>query len=76
MIRNGISVRTLKVDFGVDIMLGEGSGVVGMKRGVAAKESVGDDVCRERVMSSCMRMEAIIPVDQTSTTFPMASQCF
>ena len=24
-------------------------------------------------MSSCMRMEAIIPVDQTSTTFPMAS---
>ena len=48
MIRNGISVRTLKVDFGVDIMLGEGNGVVGMKREVAAKESVGDDVCVER----------------------------
>jgi len=29
MIRNGIPVRTLEVDFGVDIMLGEGSGIEG-----------------------------------------------
>jgi len=73
MIRNGIPVRTLKLNFGVDIMLGEGGGIVGMKRGVAAEESVDDDVCAERVMSSClcMRMEAIIPVDQTSTAFPI-----
>jgi len=33
MIRNGILVRTLKLGFGADIMLGKGSGVVGMKRG-------------------------------------------
>ena len=33
-------------------MLSEGSGTVGMKRGVAV-ESVGDDVCAERVMSLC-----------------------
>jgi len=48
MIRNGIPVRTLRLNSGVDIMLGEGSGVVGMKRGIAAEESVGDDVCAER----------------------------
>ena len=48
MIRNGIPVQTLKVDFWVDIMLGEGSGVVGMKRGVAAAKSIGDDVHAER----------------------------
>ena len=47
MIRNGSPVQTLKLDFGVDIMLSEGSGTVGMKRGVAV-ESVGDDVCAER----------------------------
>ena len=29
-------------------MLGEGSGVVGMKRGVVAEESVDDDVYAER----------------------------
>jgi len=48
MIRSGIPVRTLKFDSGVDIMLGEGSGVVGMKRGVVAEESVDDDVYTER----------------------------
>jgi len=53
MIRNGIPVRTLKLDSGVDIMLGEGSSVVGMKRGVAAEDSVDDDGCEDRIMSLC-----------------------
>ena len=53
MIRNGTQVRTLKLGFGVDIMLGKCSGVVGMKRGVVTEESVGDDVCADRIMSLC-----------------------
>jgi len=51
MIRNRIQVRTLKLGFGVDIMLGKGSGVVGMKRGVVTEGSIGDDVCADRIMS-------------------------
>ena len=53
MIRNRIQVRTLKLGFGVDIMLGKCSGVVGMNRGVATEESVSDDVCADRIMSLC-----------------------
>ena len=53
MIRNGTQVRTLKLGFGVDIMLGKCSGVVGMNRGVATEESVSDDVCADRIMSLC-----------------------
>ena len=43
MIKNGIPVWTFKLDFRVDIMLGEGIGVVGTKGEIAAEESVGDD---------------------------------
>ena len=53
MIRNRIQVRTLKLGFGVDIMPGKCSGVVGMNRGVATEESVSDDVCADRIMSLC-----------------------
>ena len=48
MIRNGIPVQTLKVNFAVDIMLGEASGVVSMKRGVATEESIDNNSCAER----------------------------
>jgi len=48
MIRNRIPVQTLKVDFRVDIMLGKARGVIGMKRGIAAEKSVGNDGCAER----------------------------
>jgi len=44
---NGVSVRTLKFDFGIGGLLGEG-GVVGTERGVATEEDVGDDGCAER----------------------------
>jgi len=53
MIRNGVPVPTLKFDFKVGIMLGKGGGVVCMKRGVAAEESVDDDGCADRIMSLC-----------------------
>jgi len=77
MIRNGIPVRTLKLNFGIDIMLGGGGGIVSMKRGVAAEENIDDNVCAEResnelVFQLCMRMEAIIHVNQMSTAFPIA----
>ena len=43
MFGNGFPVRTLKFDFGIGGLLGEGGGVVGTERGVATEESVGDD---------------------------------
>ena len=45
---NRVPVRTLKFNFGISDLLGEGSGVVSSKRGVAAEEDVGDDGCAER----------------------------
>jgi len=48
IIRNRIPVQTLKVDFGVNIMLGKASGVISIKRGIAAKESIGNDSSAER----------------------------
>jgi len=36
------------LDFGVGFLLGEGGGVVGSKRGVAAEENVDDDDYAER----------------------------
>ena len=44
---NGVPVRTLKFDFGIGGLLGEGGGV-GTERGVATEENVGDDGCAER----------------------------
>jgi len=45
---NGVPVRTLKFDFGIGCLLGEGGGVVGTERGVATEGNVGDDGCAER----------------------------
>ena len=45
---NRVPVRTLKFNFEIGGLLGEGGGVVSMKRGVAAEEDVGDDGCAER----------------------------
>jgi len=42
VIKNRVSVRTLEFDFGIRVLLGEGRRVVRAKRGVAAKEHVGD----------------------------------
>jgi len=44
---NRVPVRTLKFNFEIGGLLGEGGGVVSMKRGVAAEEDVGDDGCAE-----------------------------
>ena len=48
LIGNRVPVRTLEFDFRVRVLLGQGGGVVGAKRGVAAEENVGDDGCAER----------------------------
>jgi len=45
---NGVPIRTLKFDFGIGGLLGEGGGVVGTERGVATEENIGDDGCAER----------------------------
>jgi len=37
LFRNRVPVRTLKFDFGVGSLLGEGGGVVSTERGVAAE---------------------------------------
>jgi len=48
LIGNRVSVRTLKFNFGVGVLLGEGGGVVGTKREVAKEDNVGDDGCTTR----------------------------
>jgi len=73
--RNGVPVRPLKVDFRVSILLDKGLGVVGTKRGVTTEENVRDNGCAEResnepAFRSCMRVEAIILVNQMSMGFP------
>ena len=45
---NRVPVHTLEFDSGISDLLGEGNGVVGTKRGVAAEENIGDDGCVER----------------------------
>lgn len=40
---NQVPMRTLKFNFGTGILLGEGDGVVSMKRGLVAEENVGDN---------------------------------
>jgi len=56
-------------------LLGKGHGVVGTKRGVTAEENVRDNGCTERESNEpafrlCMRVEAIILVNQMSMGFP------
>jgi len=56
LIRNRGPVRTLKFNFGVDVLLGKGDGIVATKRGMVAEESVGDDYCTMSVffVNVCM----------------------
>ena len=73
--RDGVPVRPPKVDFRVSILLDKGHGVVGTKRGVTAEENVRDNGCTERESNEpafrlCMRVEAIILVNQMSMGFP------
>ena len=43
LVRDKVPVRTLKFGFRVGILLGEGGGVVGTRRGIATEENAGDD---------------------------------
>ena len=43
LVRDKVPVRTLKFGFRVGILLGEGGGVVGTRRGIATGENAGDD---------------------------------
>ena len=72
MIGNQVPVQTLKSDFGVGVLLGDGGGVVGMKTEVATDEKIGEAAQRERKreVSLCLRVEAVIPVDPMSMGFP------
>ena len=64
-------MQTLKSDFGVGVLLGDGGGVIGMKTEVAADEKIGGAAQRERKTeaSLCLDVEAVIPVDPMSIGF-------
>ena len=58
LIGNRVPAQTLEYDSGISDLLGEGSGVVGTERRVAAEENVGDDGCVETCVltNTCRRV--------------------
>jgi len=48
LFRNRVPAWTLKFNFGIGSLLGEGGGIASIERRVATKENVSDNGCTER----------------------------